>query len=199
MPKQVDHDERRRHIAEAVLRLASPEGLDRARLRDVAAEAGISLGSVQHYFRSKDEMVLYVVRHLGKRVTERILSGMCEAPGTSRVRSILMSMATEMLPLDDQRRAERRASRALTARAIDAPELIEELRQGDRWLHERVMELIEQGRRDGELRPELDPALEAVALLAMIDGLGGDLLLGVRDPGETLAAIRYHLDRLGPP
>ncbi|GAA3698500.1 TetR/AcrR family transcriptional regulator [Nonomuraea antimicrobica] len=182
-----------------MLRLAGRDGLDRATLRDVAAEAGSSLGSVQHYFRSKDEMLRYVVRHLGERVTERILHGMCEVRGTSPVRSFLMSMATEMLPLDDRRRAERRAGRAFATRAVDVPELIEELRQGDRWLHERVTELIEQGQRDGELRPELDPVHDATALLAMIDGLGGDLLLGVRDPGDALAAIRYHLDRLGPP
>ncbi|WP_433423854.1 TetR family transcriptional regulator C-terminal domain-containing protein [Microtetraspora malaysiensis] len=63
-------------------------------------------------------------------------------------------------------------------------------------MRERVTELIEQGLRDGELRPELDPVREAVTLFAMIDGLGGELLLGVRDPADALATIRYHLDRL---
>ncbi|MFB4274331.1 TetR/AcrR family transcriptional regulator [Nonomuraea sp. MTCD27] len=196
MPKKVDHDERRRHIAEAVLRIAGRDGLDQARLRDVAAEAGMSLGSVQHYFAGKDEMLRYVVGYLGERVTERIVAGMCSVSEASPVRAFLLSMAAEMLPLDDRRRAERRAGQAFAARAVGLPELIGDLREGNRWLHDRVAELIAQGQRDGELRPGLDAGLESVALLAMIEGLAGDLLLGVRDPGRALDAVRYHLDRL---
>ncbi|MEO3863382.1 TetR/AcrR family transcriptional regulator [Acrocarpospora sp. B8E8] len=200
MPKKVDHDERRRHIAEAVLRIAGRDGLDGARLRDVAVEAGMSLGSVQHYFASKDEMLRYVVHYLGEHVTERIVAGMCapDVASASPVRSFLLSMASEMLPLDDRRRAERRAGQAFTALAVGVPKLMEDLGEGDRWLRERVAELIVQGERDGELRAGLDPRLESVVLLAMIDGLGSDLLLGVRDPEEVLAAVRYHLDRLTP-
>ncbi|MET7338643.1 TetR/AcrR family transcriptional regulator [Nonomuraea sp. NPDC005650] len=200
MPKKVDHDERRRHIAEAVLRIAGRDGLDGARLRDVAVEAGMSLGSVQHYFASKDDMLRYVVQYLGEVVTERIMAGMC-APAVasaSPVRSFLLSMASEMLPLDARRRAERRAGQAFTALAVGVPELMKDLGEGDRWLSERVADLIVQGQRDGELRAGLDPRLESVALLAMLDGLGSELLLGLRDPEEALATVRYHLDRLTP-
>ncbi|WP_336207168.1 TetR/AcrR family transcriptional regulator [Nonomuraea sp. LPB2021202275-12-8] len=200
MPKKVDHDERRRCIAEAVLRIAGRDGLDGARLRDVAVEAGMSLGSVQHYFASKDEMLRYVVHYLGEHVTERIMAGV-RAPASasasaSPVLSFLLSMASEMLPLDARRRAELRAGQAFTARAVGAPELMEYLGEGDRWLRERVAELIAQGQRDGELRAGLDPRLESVVLLAMLDGLGSELLVGLRDPEGALAAVRYHLDRL---
>jgi AcrR family transcriptional regulator len=214
MPKKVDHEERRGHIAEAVLRIAGRDGLGRAKLRDVAAEAGMSLGSVQHYFASKDLMLRYVVRYLGERVTERIVAGMGSAvpmsgadgvgsavpmggaDGVGPVRAFLTSMAAEMLPLDERRRAERRAGQAFTDLAVGVPELIEDLREGDRWLRERVAELIARGQRDGELRAGLDPELEAVTLLAMIDGLAAGLLPCVRDPDRALDAIRYHLDRL---
>ncbi|MFI7612526.1 TetR/AcrR family transcriptional regulator [Nonomuraea terrae] len=195
MPKKVDHEERRRHIAEAVLRIAGRDGLDQAKLRDVAAEADMSLGSVQHYFGSKDEMLRYVVRYLGERVTERIVAGMGEARERP-VRAFLLSMAAEVLPLDARRRAERRAGQAFEARAVAAPELIGDLREGDRWLHERVAELIVQGMRDGELRTGLDPGREAVVLLALLEGLASALVVGVREPAEALAVVRYHLDRL---
>ncbi|MFD0477200.1 TetR/AcrR family transcriptional regulator [Nonomuraea thailandensis] len=87
MPKKVDHEERRRHVAEAVLRIAGRDGLGQAKLRDVAAEAGMSLGSVQHYFTSKDEMLRYVVKYLGETVTERIVAGMGSRPGVRCARS----------------------------------------------------------------------------------------------------------------
>ncbi|MFD0477199.1 TetR family transcriptional regulator C-terminal domain-containing protein [Nonomuraea thailandensis] len=105
-------------------------------------------------------------------------------------------MAAEMLPLDERRRAERRAGQAFTDLAVGVPELIEDLRQGDRWLRERVAELIWQGQRAGELRPGLDPEREAVVLLAVIDGLAAGLLPDIREPRQALDAVRYHLDRL---
>ncbi|GLW12786.1 transcriptional regulator [Microtetraspora sp. NBRC 13810] len=195
MPKKVDHDERRRHIAEAVLRIAGRDGLDRATLRDVAVEAGVSLGSVQHYFGSKDEMLRYVVGYLGEHVTARIMSRLCDLD-RFRVRDFLFLMAAEMLPLDERRRAERRAGQAFVARAVDAPELTEVLREGHSLLHDRVTELIIQAQRDGEIKAGLDAGHESVALLAMIEGLASDLLLDICAPESALETVHYHLNRL---
>ncbi len=64
MPKRVDPLARRHSIAEAVFRLAAARGADAVSLRDVAGEAGVSLGMVQHYFRSKDEMLLFALDHM---------------------------------------------------------------------------------------------------------------------------------------
>ncbi|MGK5632559.1 TetR family transcriptional regulator, partial [Streptomyces sp. URMC 123] len=47
MPRQIDHEERRRLIADAVCALADRRGLEGVTLRDVAAEAGVSMGAVQ--------------------------------------------------------------------------------------------------------------------------------------------------------
>ncbi|MGC5016704.1 TetR/AcrR family transcriptional regulator [Streptosporangium sp. DT93] len=202
MPKKVDHDERRRHITEAVLSIAGRHGLDRATLRDIAVEAGISLGAVQHYFRSKDELLRHVIAHTGDQVTARIMAeftgpgGPGGPGGTASVRAFLQVMAAEMLPLDAGRRAERRVLQAFGVRAADTPHLGESLREGYHWLHDRVAELIGEAQRAGELRPELDAGHESIALLAMIEGLASDILIGVRDPGQAMASVRYHLDRL---
>ncbi len=199
MPKQVDHDERRRHIAEAVLRIAGRHGLDRATLRDIAVEAGISLGAVQHYFRSKDELLRHVIDYMGEQVTARIVAGLGDLGGTGgtvSARAVLRVMVAEMLPLDARRQAERRVVQAFGVRAADAPHLAEPLREGYHWLHDRVAELIGQAQRAGELWPELDAEHESIALLAMIEGLAFDVLLGVRDPGQAMASVHYHLDRL---
>ncbi|MFG1942656.1 TetR/AcrR family transcriptional regulator [Nonomuraea sp. NPDC048826] len=196
MPKKVDHDERRRHIAEAVVRIAGRDGLDAATLRDVAAEAGMSLGAVQYYMRTKDEMLQYVVAYLGEQVTARIMDGVdFEALD---VRDFLMTMATEMLPLDERRKAERRTGQAFGARAGAVPELAGALREGQAWLHERVAELIDQARHAGEAREDVDPGHEAVVLLALIEGLTAEIMLGLRDPDGALAAVRYHVHRILP-
>lgn len=41
-----------------------------------------------------------------------------------------------------------------------------------------------------------DPGLEAVGLLAMVDGLMVHLLLAQTDPTTAVATIDYHLDRI---
>ncbi|MFF3444992.1 TetR/AcrR family transcriptional regulator [Streptosporangium sp. NPDC002721] len=196
MPKKVDHDERRRHIAEAVLRIAGRHGLDRATLRDIAVEAGISLGAVQHYFRSKEELLRHVIGYTGEQVTARIVAGLGDLGAAVSERSFLQVMIAEMLPLDARRRAERRVLQAFAARAVDAPHLTEPLKEGYLWLHDQVAELIGRSQRAGELRPELDAERESITLLAMVEGLAFDILLGVRDPDQAMASVRYHLDRL---
>jgi len=57
MPKIVDHDVQRVKFAEAAMRLIARHGLDGLTMRAVAAEAGLSYGSLFHYFNSKDELL----------------------------------------------------------------------------------------------------------------------------------------------
>ena len=61
MPKQVNREERRRDIAAAVLRIVTTRGVEAASLRAVAAEASVSMGAVQHYFTTKDEMLRFAL------------------------------------------------------------------------------------------------------------------------------------------
>ena len=48
MPRRVDHVERRAHITAALLRIAATRGLQAVTMREVAAEAGLSLRLVQY-------------------------------------------------------------------------------------------------------------------------------------------------------
>ena len=63
MPKIVDHDVQRVKFAEAAMRLIARHGLDGLTMRAVAAEAGLSYGSLFHYFNSTDELLMHAVRH----------------------------------------------------------------------------------------------------------------------------------------
>src|SRR5262249_10546040 len=76
VPKQVDHAERRGRIAEALWTVAERDGIAAATVRHVAAEAGVSVGMVQHYFSTKDEMLLFALRWVGEdfgaQITARV-------------------------------------------------------------------------------------------------------------------------------
>ncbi len=49
---------RRRRVLDATLRLAGDGGLDAVQMRDVAAAAGVALGTVYRYFSSKERLLL---------------------------------------------------------------------------------------------------------------------------------------------
>ena len=110
---------RRERVTSAVLAVADEHGLDRATVREVAARAGVSIGTVQHYFPTKDAMLVAAFEEVVRRIRARIdalrLSG-----GT---RDNLVSVLRELLPLDDQRATEVRVQLAFNARAMTDPEL----------------------------------------------------------------------------
>ena len=63
-------DDRRAAILDAAAQVISDRGVDRARLADIAEEAGVSLGLVQHYFRHRTPLLVATF----ERESERIAS-----------------------------------------------------------------------------------------------------------------------------
>ena len=84
MPKRVDHEERRQQIADALLRTAATRGLHATGMREVAAEAGVSLRLVQYYFGTKEELLLAAMQHLAARFSARAVARFREAERVRR-------------------------------------------------------------------------------------------------------------------
>src|SRR5262245_25646057 len=51
-------DDRTRRIVDTAIELAEKGGFEAVRLRDVAAQAGVALGTLYRRFRSKEELLL---------------------------------------------------------------------------------------------------------------------------------------------
>ncbi|GAA3838189.1 hypothetical protein KACC15558_20520 [Brevibacterium ammoniilyticum] len=64
MPKIVDHAARRAEIVHGLWLVIYTRGIDSVTFRSVAESAGISIGRVQHYFSSREELVLEGCRQL---------------------------------------------------------------------------------------------------------------------------------------
>ena len=63
----VDHDERRRRIAEVTVAVIAREGLEAATIRRIAAELGGPTKIVTHYFADKQEMLVWAYRVIAER------------------------------------------------------------------------------------------------------------------------------------
>ncbi|MDQ8702910.1 TetR/AcrR family transcriptional regulator [Streptomyces sp. LHD-70] len=197
MPKQVDHEGRRRQIAEAVCLLADERGLEGVTLRDVAERAQVSMGAVQRCFRTKDEMLTFTLGHVGERVTERVRARLLSSPAQS-AGSALGYAATEVALLRAEHRTEARVWLAFVAQAAVSETLAATLRANYAALQGLFTDLITEasGRRpaDGVQPPDAQRA--ARTLLALTDGLTAHVLIGHLTPSEAHGVLHAHLDAL---
>ena len=60
-------EERRAAIMAAAEQLLAVHGFDAMRLRDVAQQAGVSIGLIQHYFNTRDELLFETMRTASRR------------------------------------------------------------------------------------------------------------------------------------
>lgn len=195
MPKRVDHQERRQQIADAVCRLLGREGLDAVSLRQVATEAGVSMGRVQHYFATKDEMLSFAFRTVGERVRRRIGAAAAAVEQPPTPRSLLRAMLLEMLPLSAQSRFEAPVWVATLGKAVVAPEVAAPLREDARRFTDFVAEQIRAARGDCA---DDTAQRDAQTLLALVDGLMVHLLVGQLDEDTAAAVLVHQLDRILP-
>src|SRR5271154_3802712 len=76
-------------------------------MREVAAEAGVSLRLVQYYFRTKEELLLAAMQHLAVRFGERGMARirrLKSSAGAVRPCDVIAAILTEGLPADEERR-----------------------------------------------------------------------------------------------
>ncbi|QUH05368.1 TetR/AcrR family transcriptional regulator [Saccharopolyspora erythraea] len=196
MPKRVDHAARREQIADALIRIASREGLEGVSLRDVAAEAGVSMGAVQHYFGTKEQMLLFATTHANGKVSERVREHLARADIAPTPREVVRTVMIEMLPVSPEGRSALLVSIAFMLRALNQPEMAEVYNAEWPKVVGLFTDQLRAARGDGLLVPGVDPEREAELLLAVPDGLAAGVLLGRRSGDEAIAVIDYHLDRI---
>ena len=197
MPKRVDHAERRAEIAEALVRVAGRRGLHAVGMRDVAAEAGVSLRLVQYYFETKEKLLLHGLRRLTERFGERVAALVRDAGDAPPPRVLVEALLTAALPTDLESRTFHLLHTSYAVLAVTDPALAAQPFLKDPDAAERVLtELLTQARESGLTRPGVDPETEATGLLAMSAGLGTSVLAGQRTPESAAAVLAYHLDRI---
>ncbi|WP_394617759.1 TetR/AcrR family transcriptional regulator [Lentzea sp. JNUCC 0626] len=196
MPKRVDHEEKRRDLAEALFRIASTRGLQAVTLRAVAAEAGVSMFQIQYYFPTKEEML----RHAWQRITElgaeRAGQGIAEAARTGDERAVIRACVLGVLPTDERTRMLCAVQIAYFAvdvtRGGQAPDQQAMLPH----LVNLIASQLEQARQRGRISPGPDLRLEADALAIMTVGLLSGMLVDAYDATRAAEIVDYRLDQL---
>lgn len=188
MPKVVDRDQRRRELGHAVWRVIRRDGVDHASVRTVAQEAGWSPGALRHYFATQSELLAFAMRLVVERIEGRVAALRPAADRREAVEQVLH----ELLPLDDERRAENEVWLSFTARALIDTGLRAQHDEVHDELHRACATVLER------LGGRADAALEAERLHALVDGLAVHTALRpeLMTPERIVAIVRLHLDGL---
>ncbi|MEU2948871.1 TetR family transcriptional regulator C-terminal domain-containing protein [Nocardiopsis alba] len=192
MPKIVDHEERRRALAEALWRVIAEAGPMAVSIRSVAAEAGLSTGALRHYFQTRDDLLAFALDLSEARVIERMREHSetfdPEAPMVDRV----LGFAEQMLPLDETRRAEYRAWEATGDPDFLDPRLEERWHQQRSLYRRLVAALADLPPLEDPTRVQPDPWLETWSeyLHTFVDGISLQLMTNPEQVTPEVARSR---------
>ena len=199
MPKQVDHAHRRRQIIEALWRITTSGGLERASFRQVAAEAGVSVSLIQHYFGTKDDLLVAALEHLAHGAVSRIQARTARLGAHPTERARLAAVFDEFFPDDDQSRETMLLFIVFEAAALSHTGLARaEARQMTASLYANVASMLRQAQDHGRASEAIDPELEAVVLVGTLTSVSQGVLGGHLSTDEGRAAVTYALERALP-
>jgi len=197
MARQADHTERRKLFAAAALAVIARGGLEGLTMRVVAKEAGFTTGALTHYFQSKDE-VLIAASEAGADV---VRPEMDDAATGASARAALRDLLYTVLPTSPAMKAQWRFWVAFWERAAHSPQVQRVMRERYFEYTSRVATVIRRSQEQDETPREIDAEKVAREIIALIDGIGVQVMIGARK--FTPAVQRQYVDdlldmRLGP-
>jgi AcrR family transcriptional regulator len=160
MPKIVDAEQRRLELAGAAARVIARAGIDNASMRDIAAEAGWTTGTLVHYFANKHELLDFTLRaSIERRSAQR--SARSDLPPADALRATLAGA----LPTDDDTRVHWIVTVALAGAAESDAALAATQREAYRNYRDYLIGLL-------VAIPAIDDVqVEAERLIGLVDGI----------------------------
>jgi AcrR family transcriptional regulator len=196
VPKIVDFESKRSELAEVTWRLIAVEGLEATTIRRIAEKANCTTGLVTHYFASKEEILIAAIEQV-RAVVAQGRSTLRELDaGAPTLRGFILSM----LPLDDTRRLCWRVWLSLWNQAGTNDVLAREWRRVADISRRQIRDHMEEARREGHLRSDIDFEVEVTTLFSLVYGLALDV--AARDGRQVEVAVQVvdsWLEKLAPP
>jgi len=157
---------RREQIIEASRKLIMKYGSEHVTVRRIAAEIGISEGALYRHFKSKREVLLFLIRH----IEENLIGDLQKRSPAKNILGTLKSTLRNHLSSMEQRKG---MSFLVIAEIISL---------GDKGLNKRVLEVLSkyisnikklllEGIKTGEIRKDIDPEMVATSFFGTMQGL----------------------------
>ncbi|SDG91098.1 transcriptional regulator, TetR family [Lentzea fradiae] len=185
----VKHAEKKRHITDTAAGLFATKGFDRTTVADICQAAGISTGSLFHYFPTK--------RAIFREIFEQ----------DSADNEAMFAQARELSPWDGvllvvDRLSEPALDRALAglvveivAQASRDPELWELAARNERVVRDELAVLFQRAHDAGQIALSVSATTAASWTQGLVDGLYGRLVDPEFDAPEQVVTLRLILSR----
>lgn len=176
-------DERPQELLDAALTVFAERGYRNATLDEVADAAGVTKGTIYHYFRTKEELLLRAIEHYQDRAFARLQAvRRGDYPSAAdRVRAFVRQGFGSNDP------GRRKVHALLQGIGTDAPAVRREwLRAGPVRGWRLLTKLIDDGKSSGEFRADVDAE---VAARVFVSGLMLQLVWQQRSDGIPGVAI----------
>lgn len=194
MPKIVDHEKQRQLVAEAALRLIKKGGLEHATVRNIAVEAGLSVGSMRHYFSTQADLFAFCMNIFLTRVQNRVESMELGEDVFQGLQAILL----QFLPLDADRKMEMEVWLSFHAKALIHPALQSLSARMYEGIQHAIMFVLNTLTEHRLAKENLNTTLEAYKLNALLDGLAMHLITHPHTLSHDMAKqiVSQHLQSL---
>lgn len=151
----------RDRIVEGALTVFAQRGFDGATTREIAKEAGVSVGLIHHHFSDKGTLWQLV----GSRISEEFVEAMAGTTDAAQ-QGATQGLRTVMAAYMDYWRTHPRALRFQLWRVLGAPE--EERKARSQSLNQMFVPFFEALQKTGQVRDDVPPGLLMVTLGGLV-------------------------------
>jgi AcrR family transcriptional regulator len=186
MPDDLETSRHRDELAHALCEVIADQGVGAVSIRNVAAQAGCTRGSIMYFFGSRERLLLYACRY----ACEMALSAVRERHRSLRGEAALRAALLEDMAVFTESRRAAAAWFGLISLAATEPALADEFRHFNQELSTMLAEIIVEMIADGDASPTIDPVFEAQAMLGIYQQINLTMLLEPerheRDAGASI-------------
>lgn len=143
-----------------------------ASLRAIARELESTTGVLTHYFRNKDELLLFVLETIMNRLGEIMVQAAEGIEGLQRLKVMMLAI----LPTTPELVTIWRAWLAFVGAALEHPGLVNEHQRHYTNLKGFIYEEFAALQAAGQIGSNLDLDFEAAAWIATFDGIGVNMI-----------------------
>lgn len=164
MPKIVDREEMQTRILNAAMGCFQAQGFHATKMQDIARAAEMAKGTLYLYFKSKDRLMLALLRRYFDDIRARI----SQLPPPATVDQLMMGIGLSM-PVE--RLSDTKLFLDVLGPGFQDPEAGQIIGGFMTWLSGHYATQLAALSAKGQLRPDLDADQAGRAIVALLDGL----------------------------
>ncbi len=161
----------RQSIFKTALKVFSRKGYSATRLEDIAKQAGVTRGAIYWHFKNKFDLYYSLMAESFSGYEKRVKE-IVETKGAplDRIRK-LMKETLVSLEMDEEYRAAEEIMFFKTELTDKLEDPMQEIVNHNQWLKSTMESLIKDSIKSGEINPDTNPRIAALALISYLNGL----------------------------